>query len=65
MKAFPTERAEQVPLASQDVSFLTRRAHLALLPWHPHRSITAISSISAWQTLASVQARGPWDARLP
>lgn len=65
MRAFPTGREEQVPLPSQDVSFLTRRAHLALLSWHPHRPVPAVSSISAWQTLGPMQARGPWDARLP
>lgn len=65
LKAFPTGSAEEVPIPSQQVSFLTRRAHLALLPWHPHHPIPAVSSISAWQTLAPMQARGPWNARLP
>lgn len=65
MRAFPTGRAEQVPLPGWDVFFLTRRAYLALLPWHPHRPIAAVSSVSAWQTLAPVQAWGPRDARLP
>lgn len=58
-------REWQIPLPSWDLSLLTRRAHLALLPWHPRGPIPAISSVSAWQTLAPVQARGPRDARLP
>lgn len=48
-----------------DASFLTRWAHLALLPRHPHGPVPAVSSVSAWQTLAPVQTRGPRDARLP
>lgn len=65
MRVFPTGREWQTPLPSWDLSFLTRRAHLALLPWHPRGSIPAIPSVSAWQALAPVQARGSWDAWLP
>lgn len=64
-EAFPTGREWQNSLPSWDLSFLTRRAHLALLPWHPRGPVPAISSIPSRQTLAPVQARGPRDARLP
>lgn len=64
-RVFPTGGEWQLPLPSWDLSFLTRRAHVTLLPRHALGSIPAISSVSAWQTLAPMQARGPWDAWLP